>query len=105
MYFNFDRHIDPADKSFERRKERCHMSRPSATETILIPSTQRRTPPGPPPYRLSKSNFAVQRDLSHFLSTLVNTYGDTVQFRLALWPAYLLNRPEDVKIVLQTRAH
>src|SRR5712691_10595856 len=81
------------------------MSLPSATERTPIPSAQHKQPPGPSLFRPSQSNFAVQRDLLSFLKTLVQRYGDTVQFRLAIWPAYLLNRPEDVKVVLQARSH
>jgi cytochrome P450 len=62
-------------------------------------------PPGPPAFQPWKSNFAVQHDLLFFLNTLIQTYGDTVRFQLAFWPAYLLNSPEDVKRVLQTNSH
>src|SRR5579859_147363 len=78
---------------------------PSARESTPIRPSQHKLPPGPSLLNPWKSNFAVQRDLLHFLNTLMQAYGDTVRFRLALWPAYLLNRPEDVKVVLQTKSH
>jgi cytochrome P450 len=64
-------------------------------------SPQHKTAPGPRGHLLLGSARDIQRDPLRFGLAMTEQYGDVVQIRFFIWPAYLVNHPDGIKHVLQ----
>ena len=72
-----------------------------SSRSTTLHTAQLKSPPGPRRLNPLSSTLAFQRDPLAFLSNLAQQYGDIAQFRLLLWPTFVINHPDHIKHVLQ----